>query len=182
MKKAILILALLLTAGAGCGPWRSVGGPYSSYWNNFETELPQGWVRQDTSQYLRITRDGFPLQTIYIGRIRIGDHEFTYTKKRLSKGMLPQEIAEVVLDNMASNPEMKGFLVKENKPVKVGNVPAARLVFEYRTKDGLKIRTATCRFIHEDWFYTITYSAPQRHYYDRDVKEFEKVVARFRLT
>ncbi len=181
MKKFLLVLMITLAGAAGCGPWQVTGGPYTSSRNNFKVELPKGWARQNTSEYVYMTRDGFPLQAIYIARARVDEYELKYTKKKLAKGMLPQELAEVLLDNMSSNPAMNNLEVKENAPAKVGGVHAAKIVVVFRNKDRLKIKTVTYRFIQDEWLYTISYTAPLRYYFDRDVKAFEKIVSSFRL-
>jgi hypothetical protein len=33
----------------------------------------------------------------------------------------------------------------------------------------------------DEWLYTISYTAPLRYYFDRDVKSFEKIVTHFRF-
>ncbi len=181
MKKLLLVLFITLASVAGCGPWQTTGGLYTSSWNNFAVELPEGWVRENRSDYIHMTRDGFPLQSIYIGRTRIDELELKYTKKKLTKGMLPQEVAEVLLDNMSSNPAMTNLEVKENRPAKISGKPAAKVIVLYRNKDGLKLKTITFRLLNDEWLYTISYTAPLRYYFDRDVKAFEKIVSHFRL-
>ncbi len=181
MKKLLLILFIMVASLAGCGPWQTTGGLYTSSWNNFAVELPEGWVRENRNDYIHMTRDGFPLQSIYIGRTRIDEFELKYTKKKLAKGMLPQEVAEVLLDNMASNPAMSNLEVKENSPAKISGKPAAKIVVLYRNKDGLKLKTISFRLVIDEWLYTVSYTAPIRYYFDRDVKDFEKIVTHFRI-
>lgn len=181
VKRTFVVLLIALAVFAGCGPWKVTGGPYVSSQNNFATELPPGWVRVNTEDSLRMTRDGFPLQTIFIGRSRVDEYELKYTKKKLSGGMLPQEVAEVLIDNMASNPALASLEVKENRPAKISGVPAARIAVVFRNKDGLTIEALSYRFMQDEWLYTLSYTAPVRYYFDRDVKAFDDVVSRFRL-
>jgi PsbP-like protein len=181
MKRLLLILFIMLASVAGCGPWQTTGGLYTSSWNDFTVELPEGWVRENRNDYIRMTRDGFLLQSIYIGRTRVDEFELQYTKKKLTKGMLPQEVAEVLLDNMASNPAMNNLEVKENKPTKISGKRAAKIIVLYKNKDGLKLKTISYRLVMDEWLYTISYTAPLRYYFDRDVKAFEKIVTHFQL-
>ena len=51
----------------------------------------------------------------------------------------------------------------------------------YKTKDDLKLRVVYCGVIQGEWFYGIRYSAPQRHYFDKDLKTFETVLRSFKL-
>ncbi len=181
MKKLLLILFITLASIAGCARWQTTGGLYTSSWSDFSAELPEGWVRENRNDYIYMTRDGFPLQSIYIGRTRVDDYELKYTKKKLVKGMLPQELAEVLLDNMTSNPAINNLEVKENSPAKISGKPAAKITVLYRNKEGLKLKTISFRIMIDEWLYTISYTAPLRYYFDRDVKTFDKVVTHFRL-
>ncbi len=181
MKKLLLIPLMLLSIVSGCAPWQSTGGRFTSSWNDFAVELPEGWVRENRNDFIHMTRDGFPLQSIYIGRTRVDEFELKYTKKKLAKGMLPQEVAEVLLDNMASNPAMSNLEVKENSPAKISGKPAAKIVVMFRNKDGLKMKTISFRLVMDEWLYTISYTAPLRYYFDRDAKAFEKIVTHFRF-
>ena len=63
MKKALLMILLVVM---GCVPWIQTGGLYTSKKHNFSVELPQGWMRSNTSEYMLITRDGVILQNIAI--------------------------------------------------------------------------------------------------------------------
>jgi hypothetical protein len=179
MKKILLLVAVTFLL-SGCAPWIRTGGPFTASPENIALNLPDGWMRFNTDDYLIVTRDGIGLQNILIERIG-SDDTLTHTKKKLRKGMLPLEAAEVLMDNVASNENVHGFEVRENRPVKVvGNV-GFRAVYSYKTDDGLKKKGVMYGFINGDWCYVLQYVAPQRYYFDRDLKTFERVVASARL-
>jgi len=177
MKKSLLVIVLLLI---GCAPWVQVGGLYKMESHNYSVELPQGWMRWNKGDQLLITRDGVPLQNIQIIRRNI-EEPLKYTKRKLSKTMLPQEAAEVILDNVASNKDISDFGLVENTPLRVSGISGFKAIYSYKTKDGLKVKSVYCGFIQDQWFYGINYNAPERHYFDKDITTFENVLESFKL-
>lgn len=179
-----------------------VVGKYTAAPQNFEVDLPQGWrkhepafdhfpvsramleeleKRRDPSgDVVRITRDGLLIQQIIIGRISI-DKEWAHTKRKLAKGMLPQEVAEVIIDNTRSNQNITNQNVLENSPARLSGYPGFKLIYTYRTKEGLRIKGAHYGAVVEDWYYYVLYEAPERHYFAKDYPVFEKIKDGFRL-
>ncbi|MGE5892615.1 MAG: hypothetical protein ACM34I_01010 [bacterium] len=180
MKRFLLGIIILIFIAA-CAPWIRTGGPYSSAYLNMSVDLPDGWMRLNSREYLFITRDGIPLQSILVEKIHVSD-TLKHTKKKFSSGMLSQEAAEVILDNMATDPAMLNFEIRENNPAKIGGKSGFKAVYTYKSKDGLRYKSIYYGFMLGDWFYGIQYSAPARYYFDKDLKAFEKVVASFKLT
>jgi hypothetical protein len=177
MKK-ILIFILMLSMG--CAPWVQVGGSYKAESHNYSVELPQGWMQWSKGNDLLITRDGVLLQNIQIVRLDT-DKPLKYTKKKFSKGMLAQEVAEVVLDNIASNKNILNFEIVENTPLRISGNSGFKAVYTYKNKDGLKTKSVYCGFIADQWFYGFNYNAAQRYYFDKDIKTFENVLKSFKL-
>jgi len=178
MKKILLIIILMLPIG--CAPWVQVGGLYKTESHNYSVELPQGWMRWNKGDHLLITRDGVLLQYIQIVRLNIDD-PLKHTKKKFSKSMLPQETAEVILDDIASNQTIGNFELIENVPIKISGIPGFKAVYTYKNKDGLKVKSIYYGFILDKWFYGLNYNAAQRYYFDKDIKTFEKVLDSFKL-
>lgn len=180
MKKFLLIALLFIS---GCAPWVEVGGIYKNDSYNYSVELPQEWLRFKNYDYLYITRDGGQLQHITLRAIRIDTPEpFPFTKKKLTRNMLPHEVAEVVLDNIGSNPNVLNFEVIENNPAKIGGVPGFKATISYKDKgNGVKYKGIYCGLTVGEWFYFMSYEAPLRHYFERDANTFEKVVESFKL-
>jgi hypothetical protein len=164
----------------GCAPWLQVGGLYRMESHNYSVELPQGWMRWNQGDQLLITRDGVPLQNIQIIRRNI-DEPLKHTKKKFSQAMLPQEAAEVILDNIASNKDVLDYSLIENTPLSISGISGFKAIYTYKTKDGLKVKSIYCGFIQDKWFYGINYNAPQRYYFDKDINTFEKVLESFKL-
>lgn len=180
---ALLAAMLLVAAGCVSLPWVPVGGEYTSFAHHYTIALPQGWMRwaQDERDDLIVTRDGALLQLILIERLHVGE-PLKHTKKKLAKGIMPQDAAEVILDNFSSNKDISGVEVKDNRPITISGKPGFRAVLTYKTKDDLRLRVVYCGVIEGEWFYGIRYSAPQRHYFDKDLKTFEAVLRSFKLS
>lgn len=180
MRRYRGIILIFLALGAGCAPWTQVGGLYKNESHNFSVELPQGWMKWNQGEHLLVTRDGILLQHIQIMRLKL-EEPLKHTKKKFSKGMLPQEAAEIILDDIASNPNHLNVEVIENVPVTMSGMPGFKATYTYKNKDDLKLKGRFCGFIVGDWFYGVNYNAPQRYYFDKDLHTFEKVVESFRL-
>lgn len=180
LPKAILAVSLALLAGCATPRWTVVGGEYRDESKNVLVDLPKGWVKSGSGDSIFLTREGGALQAIIISRHEIGEN-LPSTKKKFQKGMLPQEVAEVALDQFHSNPAFERMTVLENRPETIGGYAGFRSVFTYRSKNGVRYKIIFCGFLLENHFYFIRYSAAQRHYFDRDAETFEKVLHSFRL-
>jgi len=165
------------------------GGPYMSKADGFSVDLPEGWVRRNdapivmgsmASRDFLMTKDGMLLQTIRIEKLNVDD-ELRNTKKKFSKGMLPMEAAQVIKDILSSDENFQKFEVVKNVPAKIGGKSGFKAVFKLKTEDGLWLKMVYYGFLEDEWFYGISYTAPQRYYFDRDLKTFETIVKSFKL-
>jgi len=178
--KNVCLLVIVICLLNGCAPWVRTGGPYEATRENVSLDLPDGWMRLNSDDYLLLTRDGVPLQSILVENINVND-TLKHTKKRFRKGMLPLEASEVIVDNIASNSQVHNFEIKESKSAKVAGKSGFRVAYSYKTVDGLKMQGVMYGLMQGESFYLIRYAAPKRHYFDRDLKNFERVVASVRL-
>ena len=181
MKKSIILCFGLLLLIGGCATWVAVGGPHSQSSQNFEVELPEGWRKFNmANDKVLITRDGILLQQIQISR-RSVDSELPFTKKKLTGDMLLQEIAEVLMDNIRSNPNITNQQLISDTPAQVGGHPGLKLVYTYQTKEGLIRKGIIYCLLLDNWCYEILYEAPERHYFTKDLPAFNGVKESFRL-
>ncbi len=177
MKKFLLIFLLFITA---CAPWIKTGGSYESLPHNFYVNIPQGWMMLDTDRYLLISGDGPFLQYVLI-QDRPIDRPFRNTKKKFNGLMLPQEAADVVMDEITSDQSVLNFEILENAPTRINGHDGFRVVFTYKNRDGLKLKTIYYGFLTGESFYNIRYTAVNRYYYEKDIRAFKKVLESFRL-
>jgi hypothetical protein len=99
----------------------------------------------------------------------------------MDRGMLPQEAAEVILDEITSDRAVLNFQVLENLPAAVNGYNGFRLMFTYRTKGGYKFKTLYYGFLQGEWFYSLRYNAADGRYSDKDVETFREVLESFKI-
>jgi hypothetical protein len=177
MKKLFLIFLLLLPA---CATWTKTGDSYESLTHNFHVNVPQGWMMLDTDQYFLISGDGPFLQYVLI-QDRPLNRPFRNTKKKLNRHMLPQEAADVIIDEITSDVSVLHFKVIENVPIRIYDRDGFRVAFTYKDREGLKLKTIYYGFLTGERFYNIRYTAVNRYYFEKDIETFNKVVKSFRL-
>lgn len=179
MKRTFFPVAVLCLLLQGCFtlPWTQTAAKvYELPTQNMNIAFPEGWMKSNRQKdFLLLTRDGPLLQYIMVEPIHI-DSEFTHTKKKFRRGMTPLEQAEVMLDQMASDPDWVGFKVLEKKPAKVAGHNGFRAAFSFNDTDGLAYRGIVYGFMQNTLFYGLHFVAASRHYFDRDKQQFENLV------
>jgi hypothetical protein len=174
-------LAAVLAVACASGPrWVASQGTFAPLSGRYTIEFPQGWMRLGDRDTVVASRDGLFLQ-----RIDVFQHEtgkpLGGTRKVVSPGMLPQEVAEVVQDALASSPAMQSVSVLSSAPASLDGRPAFKLLVAYKHRDGLRMRSVIYGALVGESLYELSYSAPERHYFDRDLQSFEQVRSTFRI-
>ena len=182
MKARLSFTMLIGIVFLGCvSVWTPVSGLYDMGSENFAVTLPEGWRRYNqVANKVIITRQGLRLQRIAILRTPI-DKKLPFTHKMILPDMLPQEVAEIVIDNLKSNPNISNSVVMENDPAVISGYPGFKFVYSYQTKDGLNKKGISYGLLKDGMLYKLIYEAPQRYYFDKDLETFETTVASFRL-
>lgn len=185
-----LLLVIILTAstlGACAGHRATWSMTHSKQFidkDQVEIELPSAWMmftpaeadekaKQD-GLLLMVTRDGVGLQVISFKKRAIGQG-FANTKKTAAPGMPLQDLAEIILDDIRSNPNFIDPQLIETSPGTLGGVPGFKLVIRYRNKAGLPKQSVYYGCLKNDFFYMLIYDAAQRYYYPSDLPAFEAV-------
>jgi hypothetical protein len=166
----------------GCAAWEMVGGRYDAREFAYHVELPSGWRKHNLSRdSVVLTRDGLLLQRIDILRMPI-DKSLANTKRKLVKGMVPLEVAEIVLDEFRSNQSKLNLQLVESVPALVGGYPGFRVIYSYQLNDNLRRKALYYGVLVDQWYYSLSFHAPARHYFDRHVNDFEQVQRSFKIT
>jgi len=178
-------LAALALGLSGCihdkDPWRPIGERYDSgHWfgANFSMDFPEGWVRINNLDALVASRDGWGLQQIKVRELEVGK-ALPHTKKMVRKGMTPQELAEVLVDDVRTDGSAKGLKVLEVRPATLSGQPGFRALLEFRDGDGLRHKAVLAGLLSGENCWQAVFVAPARHYFDLDLPTFDRALASF---
>lgn len=180
---AALALALSACATAKPPPWVPAEASFTAADAGFEVSVPAGWMRRNPGKpgSLLITRDGTPLQRIIVDATEFGKPLGLGESKRVvTAGMSPQELAEVAIDDLTSG-TARDVRILENAPATVGGRPGFRIVAAVPAGGGPARKAALYGVSSEARFYLLLYVAPERHYFARDLPTFEELARSFRL-
>ncbi|UCD80626.1 MAG: hypothetical protein JSW26_04105 [Desulfobacterales bacterium] len=148
--------------------------------SNFSVEIPDGWWKPEyTNKYL-ITKDG-PFQQYVLIQQRPISKPFKHTRKKINSGMLPQEAAGIIIDELASDRYLMNFSVIENVPAAIDGHDGFKILFSYKDKKGAAFKTLYYGFIDGDIFYSLRYCAELQHYFEKDLATFEQIISSFKL-
>ena len=178
MINRLLVIFFLVVLNAVCSI--PLVGAAELMYSNFSVDIPQGWRKVNTSKYLMITKDGPFLQYVLIQRRPI-DRQFKHTKKKLKSGMLPRDVAGIIIDEIAADHHIQDFKVTENAPATINGHDGFKLLFSYKVKKGSAFQTLYYGFIDGKSFYNLRYNAVKPHYYEKDIKTFERILYSFKL-
>ncbi len=177
MKKWSLCFLLLVTA---CAPLHQNGGVIQTEAQKFSIQIPEQWHKLNTRRHVMLTKDGPFSQYILVQQRHLSE-PFKHTKRKLRQGMLPHEAAEVIVAEITSDRKVLDFEVIENLPARISQFDAFRLVFSYRTTDGLKFKTIYYGTLPGDWYYSIRYNASDKCFSEKDIDTFERFISRFAI-
>jgi hypothetical protein len=185
MKKlGFFILPLLVLLTACQGAWVRVNQDNRLVKaERFEVTLPAGWVRAMVGQQkLVVTRDGVPLQNIDIV-FRSHEEAFQKLEKESDESLLPSELAELYLADLRAQDEhgLPSLQVLENAPDRIDGAEGFRLHLLFTAPSGLVYEQQILGFVTAEGFYTLSYRAPQIHYYADSRQGFDQVRQSFRV-
>jgi hypothetical protein len=178
MKKASWPILFLLAAGfVACAHTGSVPQPVSY---SFTIDIPAGWRKIDNNRYLFLTKENPFLQYVMVQNRPIG-RMFRHTKKKLQQQMLPEEAAQVIIDEIASDENILNFNVLVNRPAEIQGNGGFRILFTYNDKEGSRYKTLYYGFIKEDTFFNLRYTAAEQKYFQQDVGTFNRILNSFHV-
>lgn len=133
-----------------------------------------------TPDYEMLSKDGPYLQYILI-QARPVDRSFRFTHRKLNPGMLPHEAAQVVVDSLSSDPKIRQFTVIGNEPAILDHSLGFKLAYSYVDPQGVDILSVYYGVIIDQLFFNLRYAAAKRHYFSKDLAEFERIRDNLRL-
>jgi hypothetical protein len=178
MKKSFWPILFLLAAGLmACAHTGGATRP-ASY--GFTIDIPEGWRKIDNNQYLFLTKESPFLQYVMVQNRPIGKI-FRHTKKKLQKQMLPEEAAQIIIDEIASDENILNFNVLTNGPAEIQGLDGFKISFAYNVKEGSRFKTLYFGFIKEDTFFNMRYTAEEENYFQQDVGTFYHMLNSFQV-
>jgi hypothetical protein len=174
--------ALPLLALAGClATWQPGGAPYTTSNGGYTLRVPAGWFFiEDTRDRVLATKDGLILQ-----RLAIETHDtkdpLPQSKRALSASLTSLELAEAVADDLRADRNLHGLEIKETTAAQIDGRPGFRIVLSFHTEDKLRVSQTIYGCLEKQKLYLLNFSAPTRHYFERDLPVFEETVRSFRF-
>jgi PBP1b-binding outer membrane lipoprotein LpoB len=170
---AFLAIALLFS---GCAQWKDVTGSQNIKSQKLSIDLKEdNWHAFDNANFesYSLTKDGLLLQQITIKRFELD--EVLSNKKKISKDILPHELAELLIEDIKARNSMKAFKMISNEPDIIAQQDGINLIFEQKDDFNNVIRKNASYFIYDEKLYMIIYIAPVQHYYKKDLHKFQAI-------
>jgi len=146
----------------------------------FSVKIPEGWWKPQYIDKFLITKDGPYLQYVLIQQRPLAK-PFTVTKKTIRKQMLPQEAASIIIDELASDRNLVNFKLIENAPAVISGQPGFKILFTYFNENGSEFKTLYYGLINGTFFFNLRYTAAKRHYFEKDLADFDQILSSFKL-
>jgi hypothetical protein len=177
--RAVLMIATLALAGCQTAAWTRLETPDAITVTNSKRTFvpPAGWIRWNGAPSgVVVTRDGTPIQFIRAADMT-HDQAFRAIRKTSNADLLPNELAELLIATRKAMPGMSGLAVTSNEPAIFGGLDGVRLGLTYRDERGASFDHLVYAAAETEGVFMIEYHALSKHYFARDLPEFEKVVA-----
>jgi hypothetical protein len=177
MKKIFGVILLLFAAT--CVACTHTGGVSKPTAYSFTIDIPEGWRKIDRP-YLYITKDGGYLQYIMVQNRYIGK-SFRYTKKKMRREMLPEEAAQIIIDEYTSDQSIGNLKVLLNSPAEINGHDGFKILLTYNGPKGNEFHTLFYGFIKADTFFNLRFTAGSQQYYHQDIQTFKRMLNSFKV-
>ena len=171
-------VAAALVLSACAGPWKTAPDKLSA--PQWSIASPAGWMHLRTQESEMLSKDGAYLEYILV-QARPLDQHFRFTHHKLNAGMLPHEAAQLITDNMRSDPLIRQFRLLSSEPAILDGQEGFRLIYTYRDQNGVVLKTIYYGAVLPDQFFNLRYTAAQRYYFDQELPVFNRTVQSLRL-
>lgn len=162
----------MITIIEACAPWKPA--PQRLDAAHWSVQIPNGWMRFKTPDYEMLSKDGPYLQYVLI-HARPVDHPFRFTHRKIDPRMLPHEAAQVIVANLSADPKIKNFALVSSEPTTIDSILGFKLVYAYTDTQGVDIQAIYYGAIVDHIFFNLRYTAARRHYFSKDLAEFEQI-------
>ena len=179
MKKflRIILFLFIITGGLACAHGGGFSKP-ASY--SFTIDIPAGWRKIDNNRYLLVTKESPFLQYILVQNRPIG-RSFHNTRKKLQKDMLPEEAAQIIVDELISDQNLVNLRILNNTPASIKGYQGFKILYTYSDSQGITYKTLYYGFVKEDTFFNLRFTAADQIYFQRDIDEFRGILNSFKI-
>ncbi|WP_155307817.1 hypothetical protein [Desulfosarcina widdelii] len=171
-------IAAVAMLAACAGPWQPIRGNLTS--PEWTIAAPQGWMHMSMPDSEMLSKNGPYLEYILV-QSRPLAKRFRFTSQVLDPGMLPHEAAQLIIDNLRSDPRIRGFQLLASEPAVAADRDGFKLIYSYVDKYGVTMKTVYYGILLPDRFFNIRYSAAQRYYFEQELPTFESVLSSLQL-
>jgi hypothetical protein len=176
-RLGVWVVAVLMLA-ACAGPWQTA--PDQLKTPHWIIRSPEGWMHLSTSESEMLSKDGPYLEYILIQSKSLSQG-FRYTNQRIDPGMLPNEAARLIADNMRSDPMIRQFRLLADEPAIVDGHAGFKLTYSYRDQYGVALKTIYYGAVLPDLFFNLRYTAAQRYYFNKELQAFNQAFQSLRF-
>jgi hypothetical protein len=138
-------------------------------------------MRLATPTYDMLSKDGPYLQYLFVQE-RPFTQTLGHTKRNLDSRMLPHEAAEIIVDNLRSDPQIRRFTLVSSEPAEVGGKMGFRLEYSHLDQQGVEIQSIYYGVLLHNSFFNLRYTAARRYYFQKYLDEFEQMRRSLRLS
>jgi hypothetical protein len=178
MKKYVWVMMFVFVAGfVGCTHTGGVSKP-ASY--RITIDIPEGWRKIDNNRYLFVTKESPFLQYIMVQNRPI-DRSFRNTKKKIQRDMIPEEAAQIIIDELISDQNLMNLRILDNTPATLQGHEGFKILYTYSDSDDQVYKTLYYGFIKEDTFFNLRFTAADQVYFKRDVGDFRNILNTFQI-
>ena len=178
MKALALSILLLFLVGCATTAWSPVDDAARQHdIEGYSLQLPAGWMRNQSTGDLVLSRDGVDLQRIIL-RYRTHDKAFEKLQRASRPETLPSELAELAIAEIKAGQDdgIPSLEVLNNTPFAIADHTGFAVHLRFKTGEGLRIEVLAVGFSDAHGFYQLLYRAPSLHYFENDRQTFESLV------
>jgi len=158
--------------------------PVSTTKSLFAVQPPAGWVYQGSGYEVHASRDG-PLLNAISFALRKHKKAFAAIKKDSAPDLLPEELAEMYVADLKSQPGISDVNVVSVEPAVLGGQPAFRVHVTYvlmQAMGGAPFEQVALGAPLQDYLLVAHYRAPQLHFFGTYLPAFEESLQTLTLT
>ena len=146
----------------------------------YKVDIPEGWRRIDNNRYLLLTKNN-PFQQYILVQNRPIGKSFRYTKKKMRVTMLPEEAAQIVIDELISDQNLLNLKLLNNTPENINGFDGFKILYTYQDAEGHTFKTLYYGFIKADTFFNLRFTASDRFHFQQDIEAFRFMLRSFEV-